>query len=209
VVSGPIARATPLPWLKPGIYLGAMFPLIAILLRAADGRLSANPIAEVMNQLGLAALILLVASLACTPARHLFGWTWPIRIRRELGLLAFFYAALHFAVYLLLDQVLDLGAIVADVAERPFITAGFLALVLLVPLALTSTTASIRRLGFRRWNSLHHLVYLAGALAVLHFIWRVKIDLTQPVVYAVVLVALLAIRLVVWRWGARRSVSRR
>jgi sulfoxide reductase heme-binding subunit YedZ len=201
-------RRRPLPWLTPGIYLGAMAPLASILLRASRGGLSANPIAEVMNELGLTALILLVTSLACTPARHLLGWTWPVRIRRDLGLLAFFYASLHFLTYLLLDQVVDLGAIAADVVERPFITVGFLALLLLLPLALTSTKASIRRLGFERWNRLHHLVYAAGALAVIHFFWRVKVDLSQPLTYGLVLAALLGVRLVVWRWRRGRGAER-
>src|SRR5207248_4642965 len=143
---------------------------------AIQGTLNADPIAQIENELGLTALILLVASLACTPARQLFGWTWPRRIRRELGLFAFFYAALHFLVYLTLDQAFDWLAIWSDVAERPFITVGFLALVLMAPLALTSTSASVRRLGFRRWTRLHQLAYVAGVLAVVHFIWRVKID---------------------------------
>jgi sulfoxide reductase heme-binding subunit YedZ len=195
----------PLPWLKPGLFVGALAPLASIGLRASQGALGANPIAEVENELGLAALILLIASLACTPARRLLGWSWPTRIRRELGLFAFFYAALHFLTYLVLDQGFDWAAIVADVVKRPFITAGFAALLLLAPLAATSTTASIRRLGYRRWLRLHQLVYLAGGLAVLHFVWRVKIDLSQPLLYAAVLGALLAVRLAVW---LRRRPSR-
>jgi len=207
-IAEPAAPATrernpPYPWLGPGIYVGASAPLSVILWRAANGLLSANPIAEVMNQLGLAALILLVACLACTPARHVFGWTWPARIRRDLGLLAFYYAVLHVLVYLLLDQLLAVGAIVADIAERPFITVGFLAFVTMIPLALTSTKRSIRRMGFARWNRLHHLVYLAGALAIVHFIWRVKADLTQPLIYGGVLLALFGVRLLWWLW--RRS----
>jgi sulfoxide reductase heme-binding subunit YedZ len=192
-------RGRPMPWLTPGIYVGAMAPLASILLRTSQGALSANPIAEVMNELGLTALVLLVASLACTPARHLLGWTWPVRIRRDLGVLAFSYAVLHFLTYLVLDQVVSLPAIVADIAKRPFITVGFAAFVLLVPLALTSTKASVRRLGFRRWKLIHRLAYLAGVLAVVHFFWRVKIDLTQPLTYGLVVAALLGVRLVVWR----------
>jgi sulfoxide reductase heme-binding subunit YedZ len=184
--------------LKPGIFIGALAPLASIALRASQGTLSANPIAEVENELGLAALIFLVASLACTPARRLLGWTWPTRIRRELGLFAFFYACLHFLTYLVLDQAFDWGTIVEDIAQRPFITVGFVALVLLVPLALTSTTASIRRLGYRRWQRVHQLAYVAGVLAVVHFIWRVKIDVSQPLLYASVLGLLLLVRVVVW-----------
>ena len=191
-------RNAPLPWLKPGIFIGALAPLASIALRATHGALSADPIAQVENELGLSALILLVASLACTPARRLMGWTWPTRVRRELGLFAFFYAMLHFLTYLVLDQVFDMRAIVEDIAKRPFITVGFIALVLLVPLAFTSTTASIRRLGYRRWQRLHQLVYVAGVLAVVHFIWRVKIDVSQPLLYAVVLGGLLLVRVGVW-----------
>ena len=191
-------RQAPLPWLKPGIFIGALAPLASIALRASQGTLSANPIAEVENELGLTALIFLVASLACTPARRLLGWTWPTRIRRELGLFAFFYACLHFLTYLVIDQGFDWGTIVEDIAQRPFITVGFVALVLLVPLAFTSTTASLRRLGYRRWQRVHQLAYIAGVLAVVHFIWRVKIDVSQPLLYASVLGALLLVRLVVW-----------
>jgi sulfoxide reductase heme-binding subunit YedZ len=126
-----------------------------------------------------------------------------------LGLFAFFYVSLHFLAYLLVDQSLDGGRIIEDIVKRPFITVGFAALVLLLPLALTSTTASIRRLGFRRWTLLHQLAYVAGVLAVIHFFWRVKIDVSQPLVYAGVLTLLLLIRLVFWLPSfarARRSL---
>jgi sulfoxide reductase heme-binding subunit YedZ len=191
-------RREPRPWIKAGLFLGALAPLAYILLRAQQGELGANPIAQVMNELGLAALVFLVASLACTPARWLFGWTWQIRVRRELGLFAFFYAALHFLTYLALDLTFDLGTVAEDVAKRPFITVGFLAFLILVPLAITSTNGWVKRLGYYRWLRLHQLVYLAGALAVLHFIWRVKIDLSQPLTYAVIVAALLGIRAVFW-----------
>jgi sulfoxide reductase heme-binding subunit YedZ len=189
------------------VLIGALVPLGSIGLRAATGGLGADPIARIENELGLAALILLVASLACTPARQLFGWTWAIRIRRELGLLAFLYASLHVLTYAALDQGLGWGAIVEDVVKRPFISAGFLALLLLVPLALTSTRSSVRHLGFRRWQLLHRLVYVAGALAVVHFIWRVKIDVSQPLGYGSILAVLLAVRVVVWL--RRRRLGRR
>jgi sulfoxide reductase heme-binding subunit YedZ len=191
-------RRPPYPWLGPGVWIGGSVPLLAVIVRAFQGTLTANPIAEVMNYLGLSALVLLVASLACTPAKHVFGWTWPARIRRDLGLLAFGYAVLHFAVYLFLDQLLDVRAVWNDIYERPFITVGFAALVLLVPLALTSTKKSVRDLGYLKWRNLHRLVYLAGVLAVIHFIWRVKIDVSQPTTYAVILAGLLAVRVGVW-----------
>jgi methionine sulfoxide reductase heme-binding subunit len=191
-------KREPYPWLKPGIFLGGLVPLVYTFTRATQGVLSANPIAQIENELGLTALIFLVASLACTPARRLLGWTWPPRIRRELGLFAFSYASLHFLTYLTLDQFFDWNAIVLDIVQRPFITVGFAALVLMVPLALTSTTDSIKKLGYQRWVRLHQLVYLSGGLAALHFIWRVKIDLHQPLTYAVIISALLAVRLAFW-----------
>ncbi|HEX9442053.1 MAG TPA: protein-methionine-sulfoxide reductase heme-binding subunit MsrQ [Roseiflexaceae bacterium] len=190
--------ARPVAWLEPGVIAGALVPLAAIALRAGLNKLGADPIAKVENELGLTALILLVTSLACTPASRLLGWTWAIRIRRTLGLLAFMYASLHFLTYLFLDQGVDLGAIAADIVKRPFITAGFSALLLLTPLAFTSTKASIRRLGFRRWQRVHQLTYVAGILAIVHFIWRVKLDITQPAVYGWILGALLLIRIAIW-----------
>src|SRR5689334_8630958 len=142
-------------WLKPGLFIGALAPLASIAIRGLTGSLDANPIAEVENELGLAALIFLIASLACTPARRVLGWRWAPRIRRELGLFAFGYAMLHVSVYVFLDQTLDVSAMFEDVVKRPFITVGFGAAVLLVPLAITSTKASIRRMGFVRWQRLH------------------------------------------------------
>ncbi len=184
---------------------GALAPLAAIVVRASGGRLGANPIAEALNQLGLTALVLLLASLACTPLKTLLGWTWPMRVRRTLGLLAFLYAALHVAVYAGLDQALDWRAVAADIARRPFILVGFVTFVLLVPLALTSTAASVRRLGYVRWKRLHTLVYAAAVLAVVHFTWRVKLAIREPAVCGVVLGALLLVRTVSW---SRRRLSR-
>jgi sulfoxide reductase heme-binding subunit YedZ len=147
-----------------------------------------------MNQLGLVTLIFLIGSLACTPLKEVFGWTWPIRIRRMLGLYAFFYAGLHFLTYLGLDQGLDFKAVFADIAKRQFIFVGFAAFVLLVPLAITSTDRMVRRLGYARWKWLHRLAYAAAILGVVHFILRVKKDLSQPLTYAAVLAALLSAR---------------
>jgi methionine sulfoxide reductase heme-binding subunit len=200
--------STPDAWLKPGLFIGALTPLASIALRALTGSLNANPIAEVENELGLAALIFLIASLACTPARRVFGLTWPPRIRRELGLLAFFYAMLHVGIYVFLDQAFDLRAMVEDVLERPFITVGFGAAVLLVPLAITSTKSSIRRLGFARWQRLHQLAYVAAVLAALHFIWRVKIDVSQPLTYAAAVCLLLLVRVLFWVASRRAPAAR-
>lgn len=174
--------------------VGALVPAATLLLRASRGDLGANPIAQALNQLGLVALALLVAALACTPAKLAFGWTWPLRIRRMLGLLAFLYATLHVLTYVGLDQTFDWAAIWKDVTKRKFIYVGFSAFVLLVPLAVTSTAASVRRLGFARWKQLHRLAYVAPALAAVHFYWRVKKDVREPVAYAVVLAALLLVR---------------
>lgn len=185
-----------LPWLKPGVFAGALVPLAMLLARLATKTLGADPIAIALNQLGLLALILLFASLATTPARIVFGWSWPPRLRRMLGLFAFFYASLHLLTYAIVDQGLAWAAIGRDIAERPFIMAGLSAFVLLVPLAATSTAGMQKRLGGVRWRRLHRLVYLAAIAASVHFIWRVKRDLSQPEAYAWALAALLAVRIV-------------
>jgi sulfoxide reductase heme-binding subunit YedZ len=183
----PIRRKGPLPWLIPGIVTGALVPLAVLLYRVAAGTLGANPVAIALNKLGLLALILLVASLACTPLRVVAGWTWPMRARRALGLLAFAYATLHVLTYLVVDQGLNLSAVIADLYKRRFIVSGAMAYAALVPLAFTSTAASVRRLGFAKWKRLHRLAYLAAILGVVHFIWRVKRDHTEPYTYAAIL----------------------
>jgi sulfoxide reductase heme-binding subunit YedZ len=185
-----------LVWLKPGVLTGAMFPLVSILYRAVRGRLGANPVAEALNELGLTALVFLVLSLACTPAKMMFGVTWPIKIRRMLGLLAFFYATLHVLTYAGVDQLGHLAAILEDIAKRPFIAVGFAAWLILVPLAITSTAKMTKRLGAVKWKRLHRLVYVATVLGVVHFVWRVKKDITEPAVYGAILGALLLARLV-------------
>ena len=189
------------------MFVGSLAPAIRLLVLGARGELGANPIATALNQLGLVALIFLIASLAATPLKTTLGWTWPIRIRRMLGLYAFFYGSLHFLTYLGLDQVLDLRAVFADVTKRNFIAVGFTAFVLLVPLAVTSTDAMVRRLGFVRWKRLHRLVYVAAALGVVHFIWRVKKDLSQPLTYCAVLALLLAIRVVAFGLKKRKQLG--
>lgn len=162
-------------------------PFASIAWRLSLGRLGANPIATALNQIGLLSLIFLCASLSCTPLKIAFAWNWPLRVRRTLGLCAFFSVLVHFLVYLVFDQDLAVSAVLADVLKRPFIGLGFAALVLLVPLALTSTKRSVARLGFRRWQRLHRLAHLIGIAAALHFYLRVKADHTQPVVYGLVL----------------------
>jgi sulfoxide reductase heme-binding subunit YedZ len=171
----------------------ALAPLAALALAAARGALGANPVETITHATGQWALRLLLATLAVTPLRRLAGWSFVAPWRRSLGLLAFFYASLHFATFLVLDLGLDLSALGEEVAERPYVTLGFTALVLLAPLALTSTRGWQRRLG-RRWLVLHRMVYAAAALAVLHFVWLVKADLLEPLAYAAVLAALLGLR---------------
>jgi sulfoxide reductase heme-binding subunit YedZ len=185
-----------LNWLNPAIVTGSLVPFASIAWRVAQHKLGANPIATALNQIGLLGLILLTLSLSCTPLKVLFDWNWPLRVRRTLGLCAFFSVLLHFLVYLVLDQGLAIGAVLRDVLKRPFIAFGFTALILLVPLALTSTKRSVQRLGFARWQMLHRLVYPIGILAVLHFYLRVKADHSQPILYALVLSLGFALRIV-------------
>ncbi len=189
-------RRVPYPWLKPGVFLGALVPLVGLAVQLVRGDVGADPVAISLNRFGLLALIFLIASLAATPAKLVFGWTWPVRLRRMLGLFAFFYATVHLATYVIIDQRFDWAVLWADVTKRKFMVVGFGAYLALLPLALTSTDASVRRLGFRRWKALHRLAYLAGVLAVVHFLWRVKLDIREPLLYALVLGALFLVRLV-------------
>jgi len=191
-------------WLKPAVFTAALAPLASVLLDAARHQLGAEPVNETLNRLGLTALVLLLASLACTPLREVLGWTWAIGLRRMLGLFAFFYASLHFATYAIVDQGLRGRAILADVTKRPFIISGFAAFLLLAPLAATSTAAAVQRLGFRRWKLLHRLVYVAGVLAAFHFWLRVKSDHREPAIAALVLGVLLLARVVLAVREARR-----
>jgi methionine sulfoxide reductase heme-binding subunit len=179
--------------IRPAAWIVGLVPLALLVYRAATGGLTANPIEDVTHRTGFAALTLLMAALAVTPARRLTGWNTLAPVRRTFGLLAFFYAAIHFVTYLF-DQAFSLGYIVEDVIERPWVTVGFAALVLLVPLAVTSTRGWIRRLG-KRWQKLHRLVYVAAGLAVLHHLLLVKQDLRQPLIFAAVFAVLMALRL--------------
>ena len=200
-------RRVPPPWLKPGVLVGSLVPVTAIFVRAARGELGADPIAQALNQLGLVALVFLIAALSCSPLKLFVGWTWPIRLRRMLGVLAVVYAALHVATYVALDQSFDWAAIFADVVKRKFLFVGLAAFVLIVPLAATSTNGSVKRLGFVRWKRLHRMAYLAPAFAVLHFVWRVKKNVTEPAVYGTFLAALLLVRVYDF-WWTRREMAR-
>jgi methionine sulfoxide reductase heme-binding subunit len=191
--------------LKIAVWGVALAPLAALLYGYWADDLTANPIEYVTRELGETALRLLLASLALTPLRILFGLGWPVTLRRLLGLFAFFYVCLHFAVWIVLDHFFDWHTMADDIVKRPWITVGVAALVLLTPLAATSTTGMIKRLGGVAWRRLHRLVYAAAVLGVLHYIWLAKKVLIQPWVYAAVLAVLLGIR----GWEAARKVLRR
>jgi len=184
-------------WLKPVVLALCLLPLTRLVFLGFNGGLGVNPIEFVTRSLGTWALSFLLITLAVTPLRKLSGWSGLIRVRRMLGLTAFCYAVLHWLTYLWLDQFFDWSAILKDIVKRPFITFGMLTFLLLLPLALTSTDAAMRRLK-RNWQRLHRLVYPAAVLAVCHYFWLVKLDLTQPVIYASVLTILLGLR-IVWR----------
>jgi methionine sulfoxide reductase heme-binding subunit len=180
---------------KTAIWLLCLAPLVQLAWKGFHDGLGANPIEFVTLSTGTWALVLLLASLSVTPLRRLTGIPWLIRCRRLTGLFAFFYAVLHFITYIWLDKFFDLPEVLKDVVKRPFITAGSFAFLLLIPLAATSTSGAIRRLGGRRWQLLHRLVYFSAAGAVIHFWWKVKADTRRPAVYAAILAALLAYRL--------------
>lgn len=187
--------------LKTGAHLLALLPLWLMVRATLADALGADPVAELTHRTGDWALRFLLLSLAMTPLRRVLDQAWPIRFRRLLGLYAFFYACLHLTIYVVLDLNGYWAQILEDIVKRPFITVGFLAWLLLTPLAITSTRGWIKRLG-RRWGQLHRAVYAVGILAVLHFFWLVKADLREPLIYAAILALLLGLRLY-WRW--RRS----
>lgn len=168
-----------------------------LLVLGAVGGLGANPIEFITRSTGTWTLVGLLVTLSVTPMRRLTGRAELARYRRMLGLFTFFYAALHFITYVSLDQFFDPAAIASDIIKRPFITVGFTAFVLLVPLAATSSNAMMRRLG-RRWRPLHRLIYLIALLGVIHYLWQVKKDVTEPLIYGAVLILLMALRL---PWG--------
>jgi sulfoxide reductase heme-binding subunit YedZ len=181
--------------MKVGVFAACLLPLAILGWQAVTHHLGANPIDEITDQTGTWTLRLLLITLAVTPARRLTGWNRLIQLRRMLGLFAFFYAGLHFMTYLWLDQFFAWEDIVTDVMERPFITVGFASFVLLVPLAVTSTRAMIRRLGGKWWQRLHRLVYITASGGVIHYLWLVKADTQLPLIYGGVLALLLAYRL--------------
>lgn len=192
--------------LKPGIFVLCLIPLALMVYDGFTGGLGVNPVEAITHRTGDWTLRLLLVTLLMTPLRRVFGWRWPLRIRRMLGLFSFFYACLHLLIYVWLDQFFDPIAIVSDVIERPFITVGMLAFLGLIPLAITSTNGMMRRLG-RRWKSLHRLIYPIAILGVLHFWWLVKADIREPLVYALILAVLLGYRVAGYLRRARRTRS--
>jgi len=186
-----VIALVPVGWLAAGLYRGA---------------LGANPAETLQLETGIWALRFLLASLAITPLRRLTGWNWTIQYRRMLGLFAFFYATLHLLTYVAFDRFFDFSGVAKDIVKRPYITAGMAAFVLMVPLALTSTKGWIRRLG-RRWQLLHRLVYFSAAAACLHFLWKVKVMIGEPVYYAAILALLLAFR-ILWRFRQKAQKTR-
>ncbi len=196
--------------LKPAVFLAGLGPAAWLVYAALTGNLSVNPLEDITHQTGLWAIRFISLTLAVTPLRRLSGWNDVIRFRRMLGLFAFFYGTMHFLIYVIADRFAALDfpdGIVAwstarnlaasvgeDIYKRPFITIGFAAFVCMVPLALTSTAGMIRRLGGQRWRRLHRLIYVTGVAAVVHYWWLVKADVTDPLLYAIIVAVLLGIR---------------
>ena len=193
--------------IKPALFIMCLLPLLMLMWEAfgiAGASLGANPVERIQDTLGEWGLRFLVITLAVTPLRDWFNAPWLIQLRRMLGLYAFFYVLMHFLTWLLLDQGLYWSGILEDIAKRPFITIGFAALLLLIPLAVTSTNKMMRRLG-RRWKSLHRLVYLIALLGVWHYYWQVKADVTEPLIYLTLVLVLLGWR--AWKARPRRKVA--
>jgi methionine sulfoxide reductase heme-binding subunit len=195
-------------WFKVVLFIACLGPLGRLGWKGYAGLLGANPIEVITHSTGDWTLIFLCVTLAITPLRMLTRQYWLIRFRRMLGLFAMFYGLLHFTTYIWLDKFFDVHEMVKDVVKRPFITMGFTAFVLMIPLAITSTSGWIRRLGGKKWNVLHRLIYFSAIAGVIHYMWLVKKDLTKPLEYAAVLTVLLGYRISVWAiayFGSRRA----
>jgi sulfoxide reductase heme-binding subunit YedZ len=206
--------------LKPLVFVAALGPVAWLTWAGLTAHLSVNPLSDLTNETGVWALRFLCITLAITPLRRLTGWNWVIRFRRMTGLYAFFYGVLHFLVYTIADRFAGLdfpdgivawstarnlaASVGADIYKRPFITIGFTTLMLMLPLAITSTTGWIRRMGGKRWQALHRLVYVAGITGVVHYYWLVKADVSRPLVYATVVLLLLGFRVY---WSRMKALS--
>ena len=182
--------------LKPVVFAAALSPFLWLVYNAFWGDLGVNPIETITNETGIWTLRLLAITIAITPIRWLTRWNPIITFRRMIGLFAFFYGTTHFLIYFILDRSLMFDGLWEDIVKRPYITVGFTAFVLMIPLAITSTKGWIRRLGGQRWNLLHKLVYISASLGVLHYFWKVKLDVTNPLIYAAIVAGLLGWRVV-------------
>jgi methionine sulfoxide reductase heme-binding subunit len=191
---------------KPIAFVLCALPCIWLVFRVLTGRLGINPVEDLTLTTGIWALRFLVFTLLITPIRRVTGWNRIIQYRRMLGLFAFFYASLHFAIYIGVDQFFAFDLILKDIVKRPFITMGFTAFVLMIPLAVTSTKGWIRQLG-RRWQLLHRLIYVSAIAAAVHYLWKVKVMIGSPVYYAAGIALLLAFR-IVWQFRAAAAVRR-
>jgi len=200
----PSAVASRQSAIRSALFVLCSLPAVWLVFRAVTGRLGINPVEDITLTTGIWALRFLVFTLVVTPVRRLTGWNRIIGYRRMLGLFTFFYAALHFLTYVTLDQFFAFDLILKDIVKRPFITAGFIAFVLMIPLAITSTKGWIRRLG-RKWLLLHRLIYVCGVGAAVHYLWKVKVMIGSPVYYAVAIAVLLGLR-IVWQLKAARSL---
>ncbi|MET0962797.1 MAG: protein-methionine-sulfoxide reductase heme-binding subunit MsrQ [Noviherbaspirillum sp.] len=203
-------NATQFKRLKAVLFIAAMLPFLRLVAYTINDWLGANPVEFITRNTGDWTLYFLCITLAMTPLRRLTGWNWLVRLRRMIGLYAFFYASLHFMTFLWFDHFFDVAEMLKDVVKRPFITVGFSAFVLLIPLAVTSTNAMIKRLGGRRWQMLHRLIYLIASLGILHFWWMKagKNDFGQPIVFGLIVAALLLAR-VYWHFAQRPAAPSR
>jgi sulfoxide reductase heme-binding subunit YedZ len=194
--------------LKTMVFVAGLGPLLVLVWKGFHSELGANPVDVITRSTGKWTLTFLLITLAITPLRKLTNSPWLVRFRRMLGLFAFFYGTLHLTTYIWLDKFFDVQAMLHDIAKRRFITAGMTAWSLMLPLALTSTAGWIRRLGGKRWQNLHRLIYFSAAAGVTHFIWLVKADLRRPLTYGAILAALLLFRLASWVIGKARARAR-
>jgi sulfoxide reductase heme-binding subunit YedZ len=192
-----------LHFLRPLLFVACLVPFLTLAYAMFWGDLGVNPVETITNTTGIWTLRLLAVTIAITPIRWLTKWNPIIQYRRMIGLFAFFYGTVHFFIYFLLDRSLMFDGLWEDILLRPYITVGFTAFVLMIPLAITSTRGWIRRLGGRRWNLLHKLVYVSASLGVVHYWWKVKLDVSDPMVYAGIVAVLLGARIV--RWAVRRQ----
>ena len=191
--------------LKAAAFALSLTPLGLLVWKGFYDRLGANPVDVITRATGKWTLMFLLITLSITPLRRLAGMPWLVRFRRPLGLFAFFYGTLHLTTYVWLDKFFDVHAMLHDILKRRFITAGMTGFTLMLPLAITSTTGWVRRLGGKRWQALHWLIYFSAAAGVIHFIWLVKADLRRPLTYGAVLAGLLAYRVAVWALGKSKS----